>query len=282
MPLYSQYIMNGFLLNPAMAGTNDYIPIRLTARQQWTGIKGAPSTQAISGHGLLKNNKMGLGGYLFSDRIGPVSTIGVQASYSYHLTINRDIKLSLGLSGYFTQHKLDEQDLVLIEESDARISGNSETAYVPDATFGVYMLSDDGYYAGISIANLFQYKIKLGDSDLGNNKVVRHYYLSAGYKFDMADDFELEPSVLVKTAITSPTQLDFNIKAFYMKNYWLGVSYRSKNAIVGMLGVKVDKYYIGYSFDYGFSNIKYYNSGSHEIMIGINIGEGANKGNSII
>ncbi|NMC99137.1 MAG: type IX secretion system membrane protein PorP/SprF, partial [Bacteroidales bacterium] len=35
LPLYSQYMFNGFLLNPGIAGSVDYFPIRITARQQW-------------------------------------------------------------------------------------------------------------------------------------------------------------------------------------------------------------------------------------------------------
>ena len=54
MPLYSQYMLNGFLLNPAMAGNVDYIPLRLTVRQQWVGITDAPSTQAISGRSISR------------------------------------------------------------------------------------------------------------------------------------------------------------------------------------------------------------------------------------
>ncbi|MFH2094246.1 MAG: type IX secretion system membrane protein PorP/SprF, partial [Bacteroidota bacterium] len=69
---------------------------------------------------------------------------------------------------------------------------------------------------------------------------------------------------------------------YYMKNYWLGVSYRSSMDIVAILGIKVDKYFIGYAFDYPFSNIHNYSSGSHEIMIGVNIGEGANTGSSLL
>jgi len=96
VPLYSQYLLNGFLLNPGMAGCESYIPIRLTARQQWTGIDGAPSTQAISAHAPIMRQKMGVGGYIFNDKFGPISQTGLQLSYAYHLKLNREMKLGMG------------------------------------------------------------------------------------------------------------------------------------------------------------------------------------------
>ncbi|MBI5218027.1 MAG: type IX secretion system membrane protein PorP/SprF, partial [Bacteroidia bacterium] len=65
-PLYSQYMMNGFLLNPAIAGTVTYVPVCLTVRQQWAGIKDAPQTVALSSHTLLGRAE-GVGGYVFND-----------------------------------------------------------------------------------------------------------------------------------------------------------------------------------------------------------------------
>jgi type IX secretion system PorP/SprF family membrane protein len=73
LPLYSQYMMNAFLLNPAIAGSVDYFPVRLTARQQWVGINDAPSTQALSAHYLFEYQKLGVGGYIFNDQFGPMS-----------------------------------------------------------------------------------------------------------------------------------------------------------------------------------------------------------------
>jgi hypothetical protein len=48
VPLYSQYMLNGFLLNPAVAGSEGYTAVNLTAREQWIGMKHAPGTYALS------------------------------------------------------------------------------------------------------------------------------------------------------------------------------------------------------------------------------------------
>ncbi|MFH2141881.1 MAG: type IX secretion system membrane protein PorP/SprF, partial [Bacteroidota bacterium] len=71
-------------------------------------------------------------------------------------------------------------------------------------------------------------------------------------------------------------------KGYFKKNYWFGVSYRSDKDLIAVIGIKFDKFLFGYSFDYPFSTINNYSSGSHEIMIGFNIGEGANTGSSLL
>lgn len=280
LPLYSQYMMNGFLLNPAMAGSVEYSPIRITARQQWVGITDAPATYALSGHTKL-GDAMGVGGYVFSDQFGPFGRTGIQGSYSYHLQVGNETHLAFGISLSAFQLKLDESTLNLIDDSDAAVTGATETVMVPDANFGAYLYGEK-FFAGFAAQQLIQLDLQIGDNPDNVNEMVRHYFLTGGYTFELSDDFELQPSLLLKGTERSPFQLDFNLKAFYQKNYWLGVSYRTEDAVIAILGVKVDKYYIGYAFDYTLSNIINYSSGSHEIMIGINIGEGANSGSSLL
>jgi type IX secretion system PorP/SprF family membrane protein len=285
LPLYSQYMMNGFLLNPAIAGSVDYFPIRLTARQQWVGIDDAPSTQAISAHTLLPNIGLGLGGYLFNDKFGPISRMGVQAVGAYHLRLGGEMKLGFGLALKAFQFKFDQSELVTIDDDDPAINRGVITKFVPDADFGVY-LYDNKFFVGLAATQLIQLDIDLEDADTasleGKNQVIRHYFLTGGYKFALGENFELEPSLLLKGTEKTPFQIDFNTKAYYKKSYWLGVSYRSSKDLVAMIGVKINKFYIGYAFDYTFSNIKDYTSGSHEILIGFNVKEGANKGSSLL
>ncbi len=283
LPLYSQYMMNAFLLNPAIAGSVDYFPVRLTARQQWVGINDAPSTQAISAHYLFEYQKLGVGGYVFNDKFGPMSRIGVQACGAYHLPLTGiDSKLGIGLAFKAFQFKFDESKLKAIDDADPSLSYTAITKFVPDADFGLYLYNDK-YFVGFSATQLIQFKIDLGDSNLvDKNSIIRHYYAMGGYKFTINDDFDVEPSLLVKGTMQTPWQIDFNVKGYYKRSYWLGISYRSSKDIVAMLGVKVKKYYLGYAFDYTMSNIKRYSSGSHEILLGVNVFEGRNKGSKLL
>ncbi|NMD00339.1 MAG: type IX secretion system membrane protein PorP/SprF [Bacteroidales bacterium] len=282
LPLYSQYMMNAFLLNPAIAGSVDYFPVRLTARQQWVGINDAPSTQALSAHYLFEYQKLGVGGYIFNDQFGPMSRIGIQACASYHIPLSGiSSKLGIGLALKGFQFKFDESKLKAIDDADPALSYSTITKFVPDADFGLYLYNDK-YFGGVSATQLIELNIDFGDSSVDKNSIIRHYYAMGGYKFTLSDDFDLEPSLLFKGTLQTPWQLDFNVKGYYKRMYWLGVSYRSSKDIVAMLGIKIKKYYLGYAFDYTMSNIKRYTSGSHEILLGINITEGKNRGSKLL
>ncbi len=288
LPMYSQYMNNKFLLNPAVAGSEDYIPIRLTARQQWVGIKDAPSTQALSGNFLLGNKNMGVGGYVFADRFGIDSKVGIQASYSYILDVGLwDSKLAMGLSVMAFQYAFNTTNSIVTDANDPSVSYANESVFVPDANFGVYWHNDE-FFFGASANQLIEYKVQFNELDASKNTLQRHYFVMGGYKFNISKDIDIEPSSLIKITTTSPIDFDLNTKVYYKKNYWFGLSYRTgvyKNqdhSMIAMIGAKYKHITFGYAFDYMFSDISNYTFGTHEIMIGINLKETVKRGSSLL
>jgi len=280
--LYSQYMMNRFLINPGVTGNVNYIPLRLTARQQWVGIDNAPSTQSISAHTLLGNETMGVGGYLFSDRFGPETKVGIQVNYSYIIELdNINSNLSFGVAFKAFQYKLDYTAMTALDDDDQVLNNTIETAFVPDADFGVY-LQGERYYTGISVTQLMELPITIAEKEVEKNSMVRHYYILGGYTFKLNDDFDIEPSALIKGTEHTPFQVDINVKGIFKKNYWLGISYRTSNSIIAMFGVEYKDFVFGYAFDYATSDIQNYQSGSHEIILGYNFGKGRSRSSSLL
>ena len=78
--LFSQYMFNKLMVNPAYAGSRETMTVDLLNRYQWIGIEGAPRTLSLSAHTLLKNEKVGLGGYIYRDALGPTSDQGFMAT----------------------------------------------------------------------------------------------------------------------------------------------------------------------------------------------------------
>lgn len=294
-PIYSQYTMNKYLINPAYAGSEGYTSFNLTARQQWLGFENAPMTQAISGQTrILKTSyvsksrsvrrntkrrrpsgKVGLGGYLYNDQNGPIGRTGLEFSYAYHLFIN-DGQLSLGLSLSAYQFRVNTSELVT-NEYDPLIDEARETMFIPDGSVGVYYTYQP-FYIGISARNLFQASVKFGkDNSFADYQQVRHYYLMTGYRYDMENDFEIEPSILIKTTEAFNLQADISVKGYYKRDYWLGFSYRTGNAFITQVGIKVDRLYFGYAFDYSLNDIQRISYGSHEIMIGVKFGDNTRR-----
>ncbi len=298
LPQYSQYMMNKFLINPAVAGSEGYTAFNLTAREQWIGMENSPRTYALSAQSrILKNSfvsrgasirkkrsaasrsgKVGLGGYIFTDQSGLVSRTGAKFTYAYHISFQRG-QLSFGLSGSFYQFRVDREAIRLYDPDDDLVNNYNNRMFIPDADIGVYY-SDPRFYAGFSASQLFSASLKFGQASYENFKLLRHYYLIGGYNIDINDYLILEPSVLLKTSEIWKFQLDLTGQLYIYENYWAGLSYRTgatAGAIIIMGGVKVDKFYFGYSFDYTLSSIMRHSFGSHEFTLAVKLGDSARR-----
>jgi type IX secretion system PorP/SprF family membrane protein len=286
-PVYSQYMIDKFLINPALAGFDGYSTISLVTRKQWIGLQDAPSTYCINGQiRVLKNSnvvnssypnkqpnsgKVGLGINVFSDKNGIFSRTGVQFTYAYHIDIKKS-HLSFGLTGIAYQFKANTSDLDLTQVNDETING-LKNFIVPDANLGVYYYNTL-YYMGISANQLFESALKIGEpSSSGKYNTLSYYNLIAGYKYKVSGFYILEPSVFLKTTKMLNFQTDFNLRLYFDDEYWAGISYRTNNAIIIMAGFKTGRYYLGYSFDYNLTDIQRYSYGSHEIVISVKLGD---------
>jgi type IX secretion system PorP/SprF family membrane protein len=294
VPLYSQYMENKYLINPAYAGSQGYTSYNLTARQQWLGFENAnaPMTQAIAAETRIlqtsylsklrlirsgsrrkrPSGRVGVGGYIFNDRNGMINRTGIQGTYAYHIPMGEG-QLSFGASGTLYQFKLDKENLILYDQTDQLIDGRDNTMFVPDASAGVYYMYKR-FYAGFSSINLFQSVLKFGsDESYSNYKLNRYHYLMTGYRYDLGEGFEIEPSLLLKSSERMNVQADINVKGYYQRDYWLGFSYRTGSALITMVGVSIGKLYFGYAYDYSFKEVQKLTYGSHEIMIGVKFGD---------
>jgi type IX secretion system PorP/SprF family membrane protein len=295
MPLYSQYVMNAFMINPAIAGSDGYTSFNLTARQQWVGFKDAPSTQSFSAQTrilrksyVIKNKsinnrslkpsskgRVGLGGFLYNDRNGAVDRTGLQFSYAYHIFVG-ETQLSFGLSAGIFQFRVREDQLSFIDEGDPIAGSLNKVIYVPDANLGFHVLNAR-YYAGVSVNQLFQSYLKLGNRTLEEYRMIRHYYLLGGYRFDLGSDFDIEPSGLFKATEKKAFQLDIGGRLYFREDYWAGIMYRTSGDIIFLAGIRYKQFYFGYAFDYSTSNIRRYSYGSHEIVLALKLGDSARR-----
>lgn len=268
LPHFSQYMFNDFILNPAIAGVHDYYQIRTNHRFQWVGIEDPPITNSISFYGPHSKMDMGFGGSVYTDVTGPTSRTSLSGSYGYNIAVTNDMRLSMGLSLSMLQFRVDGTQLEPKDVSDAYIQPMVITSYMPDAGVGVYLYGD-GFYAGLSAAQLLNNKITLFGEDLGLNRLKSHFYVTGGYRFEVDRDWVVEPSAIVK--VTAPKQYRFEVsgKVEWQNMVWLIAGYRFHEAVTIMAGYNYDdKFYFGYAYDIGITELRRYNMGSHELMIG--------------
>ncbi|MGC9342433.1 MAG: PorP/SprF family type IX secretion system membrane protein [Bacteroidales bacterium] len=267
-PHFTQYMLNDFVINPAVAGTKDYYQIRSNHRFQWIGLTDPPLTNTLSIYGPHSKLPMGFGGYIYNDVTGPTSRTGITGSYAYNIEINRDIRISGGISFGIMQYKLDGAQLTVKETNDLAIQPIVYNSYVPDASIGLYAYADE-WYAGFSVSQLLNNKLNLFEDNNGLNKLKSHFYLTGGYKYEINRDFVAEPSVIIKGTAPGIYQFDLTARVLYQDMVWGGLSYRLKDAVSVLLGYIYDqKFYFGYAYDIGVNDIRSYNAGTHEIMIG--------------
>lgn len=269
LPQYTQYMFNDFAFNPAVAGKNEYADVRSNNRYQWVGITDAPRTYVLTVHGPMKFKNMGLGMNLFTDIVGPTRRVGLNFSYAYHIKINEETKVGLGLSAGILQWGIDGHKLQLHDVGDDNLLTQYQTVYVPDFGGGV-LLHNKKYYLGISVPQLYQSKINLYPGVENKGKLVTHLNVNGAYTFDLDDEFQIEPSFLLKYVSPAPMKLDVGVRGIYKEQVWLGLAYRHHDAVTALVGYMYKNYLmIGYSYDYSTTNIRKYSSGSHEVMLGL-------------
>ena len=255
--MYSQYMFNGFILNPAYAGSNDGLIVGMLYRNQWVGLDGSPKTSCFYAHTPLKNKKINLGMSFINDRYGITNKNKFNIAYSYRVSFPK-ADLFFGLQGGINFLHDRWNEIATTTAGDHTFIGQDQISTLPEAGFGIYYKSEK-YYAGLSAPSMLSSNVP--------GIMTKPTMLSAGYVFFLPNDIRMKHSILVKYLINSPMEFDLNTNIYY-KNFGLGFSYRTNDAVVFLLEYDVnEQLHIGYSYDQTISNLGTYNKGSHEILL---------------
>jgi type IX secretion system PorP/SprF family membrane protein len=281
LPIYSDYLSdNVYLVHPSAAGIGNTGKLRFTARQQWAGVKDAPTLQTISYHNRFRE-KAALGFILFNDSNGFHSQKGIQGTFAYHLDLNRASvfnQLSFGLSLTAVQNQVDQ------------------TQFFGDPTIAQIIRSDGYFNADFSVAyhrkgfsSYFTVKNLLlsAKNNLNNNLEpldLRNYILSLGYYFGDKQSFQFEPSLMIQLRESTGERIvDFNFKAykdFNKAQLWGALSYRKGFDakpiedlvyITPIIGVNYNKWMFSYTYTRQMNDIVLTDLGFHQVSIGVNL-----------
>lgn len=270
LPLYSQYMWNDYVINPAFTGSLDYSPIRLTYRKQWAGFNGSPELFTAGGHTRI-NNKISLGGIVFKDATGgAITQTGALLNYCYRFKLNTNSLLAFALGGQFNQYTFENNKVQALLPNDPALLGDVQKSLSPDASFGMLFQRGNKTKIGISVNQLFESRLSKLDNTTAENTLVRHFNFNASQLIQLDSNFTLEPTIWIKKTIASPFQADVIAKLNYKNNFSVGVNYRYNDAVVGFFSFTIKNIFIGYSYDASISAMSSYSSGSHEIIFGYN------------
>lgn len=271
--MFTQYMFNEMYINPAYTGSKDAMAINLTHRQQWVNFPGRPITTSFTLHGPLANDKMGLGISVLNEQIGKLSRNLVYLNYAYRVKVGEKGKLAFGLMGGIHNQVNKLSELKANESGDIQVSNNTPSLISPNFGAGIYY-STNKFYAGLSVPRMVDdsYMFNQSGDIIKSNKLSAskfHYYLTAGYVFEINDDLKLKPQAMVKMVQNAPLQYDLNVNALIKNKIWVGVSYRSGADISALIGLQVSpQFLVNYSYDYALTKIQKYSQGSHEITLG--------------
>ncbi|UAY51208.1 PorP/SprF family type IX secretion system membrane protein [Ferruginibacter albus] len=310
-PQYTQYILNQYILNPALSGIENYTDVKISHRHQWVGIDDAPVTTYLTIQGPIgkQDNRTtattllpdmdgqnqtgkeamddyiappahhGIGAQIVNDAFGPFNNFSFYATYAYHMPLNNKTSLSAGLGLGFSKLSLDNDKLFWGNANpvDPAVYTNADVTKPRfDANVGVWLYSYN-YFIGASVQQLLPQAIDFSDNGIlqpnPGGKMVPHIFATAGYKFFLNEDVSLLPSVMVKMVQPEPVQVDINAKLTFQDLVWIGASYRGGYGYAAMAGFNASNMFtISYSYDYTTTRLNTVSNGTHEILFGFALG----------
>lgn len=271
---FTQYMYNTINVNPAYAGSRGALSVFALHRTQWIGLDGAPVTNALSINTPLNGSNLGLGVSLINDRIGPTNENTISADLSYTIPTSETFKLSFGLKGTANLFDLNSTDLDPVNLGDETLQ--NYTKFSPNIGAGLYFHSDKAYI-GFSIPNFIETN-RYNDNERAIFKERVNYYLIGGYVFDLNTYLKFKPAFISKVIDGSPLQLDLSGNFMFYDKFVVGAAYRWSAALSAMVGFQLsDSLFVGYGFDNETTNLRNYNSGSHEIFLRYEIFNNVNR-----
>ncbi len=305
-PSYTQYILNNYILNPAITGIENYTDIKLSNRNQWTGIKGAPVTTYFSIHGPIGKGDLrtsatsfkvpgvnprgkqyweeytapvehhGIGFTATNDKAGYFNRWSLAASYAYHKPLGPKTTVSAGISAGISSVSLDRSQVYFADYNDDDLaigySSGELKRLKPELAVGLWLYSAD-YFAGISVLNIVPGKANFIKNNKYGTYYTPNYFLTAGYRFQLTDDLSLLPSFMIQYWQPQLTGAHVNAKLQYQDLFWLGAGYRYSDLVGGysaMAGFHVSNTFnLSYAYEVATtSRLRNYTGNSHELMIG--------------
>ncbi|AOC94102.1 hypothetical protein BB050_00965 [Flavobacterium anhuiense] len=264
---YTQYMYNTIEVNPAYAGSRGALSVFGLYRTQWIGLDGAPETSTFSVNTPLKNSDLGLGVSLVNDKIGPTVENTLSADLSYTIPTSESWNLSFGIKGTANLFNIDINKLSYEDQDDPQFQ-NLKNKFSPNVGAGIYYHSDRAYI-GLSVPNFIETN-RYDSNDVAIFKDKINYYLIAGYVFnlDRLEYIKFKPALMAKMVEGAPLQVDVSGNFMFNDKFVLGLAYRWSASVSAMAGFQVTKgMYIGYGYDHETTQLRKYNSGSHEIFL---------------
>lgn len=259
-----------FIFNPAVAGSRKLIDVRLGYRNQWVGYEGAPKSMYLSIHGKFAKEKLGLGGIILQDEIGPFRNFSATMAAAYHIKFE-DAKLAFGLGGGYQSQGYFSDRITTQNQQDPAVNYSINDKAVSGNLNGGLLYYNDKFYLGISANNLTSSRLEYYKSDTTKKAVfsqVLHYNFAVGYNWQVDNSLIWENSFMTSYLPNTPIMADYTLRLHFKESFIAGFSYRLKSAVAFHVGYSIlNTYQISYSYDLTTNNLMRASSGTHEVKL---------------
>lgn len=271
-PLYSQYMVNRLVLNPAYAGSKELVSATAVFRQQWTGIDRAPETQTLGFHFPSKNLRNGFGMLAVRDQVGFTQNTSLLAAYALRIPLGEQSRLSLGIQGGMNQYRVSLSEAETYETGDVAFEGTDFTRWHAIAGAGIWF-QHPKVFAGFSVPNVFANILYDDFWEQLQSRRFPHYLLTGGTIFGLGPDLKFMPSFLMRAVWGAPVTVDVNGSFILKDRIRAGVSWRGTGDWVFLGELYLTQMVrIGYAYDLVRSDLSGYAGPSHEFFAGIELG----------
>lgn len=269
---FTQYMYNTQTINPAYAGSRGVLSFTGLYRTQWMGLDGAPETLNFSINSPV-SDRVGLGVSFFSDKIGPSTESQITVDFSYSIPLNENNTFfTFGIKGGIHLLDVDFGKLNALYPDAVDLANNIEGRISPNVGAGLYVHGQDRWYVGLSVPNFLETD-HYDDVAVSDVTERLHFYLIAGYVFNMSDSVKFKPAVLGKAVVGAPIAVDVSANFLFYDRLTLGAAYRWDAAVSGLAGFQfTDNIFIGYGYDYDTTELGRYHHGTHEVLLRFELG----------
>lgn len=265
-PMYSQYMVNLLPTNPAYAGTSGLLNATAISRHQWVGFDGAPTTQVLLLNSPILTENIGIGATVLRDQAGPVVQTLAFADFAYNFKISPKLRMSLGLKAGANVQKPDLTGLELDDPNDAAFQTTQNVDIMPNVGFGMYVYNQR-FFAGFSTPKIIKNDFE-SIQNVREGGEERHFFLTAGYVFDLNEEWKMKPTFMLKMVKGAPLSGDLTASFIWHDKLWLGGMYRMHDAVGAMVQYQLThQFRAGYAYDYPITEMRGYNGGTHEILL---------------
>lgn len=271
-PIFSQYFLNPYLYNPAAIGNSGFNELNLTYRQQWLGIRDAPTTQAFNFQYPTRKN-ISVGAQFYHDKTVLLNSSALTFGLAYQVPISDDHFIKFGLSSGIglNNFALDEVD----NPNDPALQSVLDQTTFLSGQFGVYYQLK-GLKLGFSLPQLYKYSaIDTVEFQKITIDQLDNYILTASYRFHLGtSSMSLEPFVLYRKSEQLPAIIEAGAMLDYKDLFWVGGSYRKDYGSTAYVGLNIMKNMsFAYAYEFAGGQQVSLGNGGHEINFKVRFGK---------